>query len=591
MYVYLDFESYYDDEYSLKKMPTAQYVRDRRWRCLGAAIAFGSSEPVYVQPDLLPSVFEKLDWSRATLVVHNAGFDLMVLTHHYGHHPNRVIDTVSVARWLISQGHLEPDMSASLYALAPLVGMTKGDTSTAIAAGGQALADYGLDDLEIMRRFLGFAMQYPIPDLEWDLIDIHAKLSGDPVLDIDIEMLDTIALSRDKYKHIYDKLRKDDVFARLLSDVGVECETKTTPKGNVKYAFAKTDTFMQDLQQHRSPIVQKLGEMRSEAYSSINHTRARRLCDIGAPLPVPVVYYGTHTGRSSGSDNLNMLNLPRVTDTTQPSLRRSIRAQPGHKLVICDSGQIEARVVNYLAGQDDALDRFRAADAGEAVDAYRQFGGLYVYNVPPEDIGKRDHRRYVAKQAVLGLGFGQGVRGFVEYCAQFGIVVEPEEARHVVEVYRRTHSRVSRYLWDATLREVLSSGRQVLRSGRVLTYPDIHSGVDAYGKSAYFFRRPSIFSGSGKRRRVQKIWHGLTTENAVQAEARDIVLWQIVQMHKAGWRLVLTTYDEGVWHVPEDQAEACLDDALTWFRTAPPWMPGLPLTGEGVISDDYGVKP
>lgn len=397
---------------------------------------------------------------------------------------------------------------------------------------------------------------------------------------------------REQSPEMYKALRKDANFAAVLRRFGIEPRTKTTPKGNEKYAFAAKDAQMLELLEHPSPYISRSAELKLEAHSSINHTRAARFLSVGAPMPAPELYYGAHTGRSAGEDKLNMLNLPRAPkDENRPSLRRALRAQPGHKLVIVDSGQIEARVVNYLAGQDDALERFRRADRGEDVDPYRQFGGQYLYHVPPHEIGKGDERRQIAKAAVLALGFGQGPGGFQGYCAGMGIAVDAGEAERVVQVYRATHQRVVG-LKREYLDRVLQTGQQTLLTGRKLLYPDIHSFFDEEkGRHVTAYRRAAIFSkGARGARNTVKLWGGFCVENRVQADARDVVLWQTVQLARR-YRVVMSTYDEAVFHVPEQDADQCLADALHVFSTAPPFAPGLPVVGEGVISDHYGAKP
>lgn len=111
MLIIFDFESYYDKEYSLSKMPTHAYVRDDRWKCLGCGFQFGlDGEPFYTE-DPEP-VFRKIDaygWDKVILVAHNASFDGTVLTERFGgRKPGKWLDTSLIVRWAIAQGHLPP---------------------------------------------------------------------------------------------------------------------------------------------------------------------------------------------------------------------------------------------------------------------------------------------------------------------------------------------------------------------------------------------------------------------------------------------------------------------------------------------------
>src|SRR5690625_7179339 len=79
--IYLDFETYYDQGYSLQNLPTAQYVRDERFQALGAAVAAGHGHTAWLPFD---ESGDGLDVLRTAIpgaagVAHNAAFDAAVL--------------------------------------------------------------------------------------------------------------------------------------------------------------------------------------------------------------------------------------------------------------------------------------------------------------------------------------------------------------------------------------------------------------------------------------------------------------------------------------------------------------------------------
>ena len=83
----IDFESYFDDEYSLKKMSTIEYILDKRFDLLGMAFQFfnptdGCIGSFVEKPHLL--AWLKKDYNKYTVVCHNAKFDISVLYHHFG---------------------------------------------------------------------------------------------------------------------------------------------------------------------------------------------------------------------------------------------------------------------------------------------------------------------------------------------------------------------------------------------------------------------------------------------------------------------------------------------------------------------------
>jgi len=88
-------------------------------------------------------------------------------------------------------------------------------------------------------------------------------------------------------------------------------------------------------------------EARLKVKSTLERTRAQRFLDISkrGRLPVPLNYYGAHTGRWSASEGggVNVQNMKRGS-----FLRKAILAPTGHDLVVCDLSQIEPRVLAWL---------------------------------------------------------------------------------------------------------------------------------------------------------------------------------------------------------------------------------------------------
>jgi hypothetical protein len=83
-----------------------------------------------------------------------------------------------------------------------------------------------------------------------------------------------------------------------------------------------------------------------------------------------------------------------------------------------------------------------------------------------------------------------------------------------------------------------------------------------------------------------KLYGGLLVENIVQCLARIIVAQQLLQLANQ-WRIVNMVHDEGVFCVPEDQAEDCLKEAERVFSIPPAWCADLPVAGEGIITQEY----
>ena len=563
----LDFETYYDSEYSLTKMTTPEYLRDPRFRVLGCAVHRTGAPAHYLEPDEIGPYLAR--YTGEVCVAHNAPFDAAIAYQQYGFSPRRWVCTLMMARYCIAQGVLPPDLRVGLAALGTYYGMEKGNTAAAVAAGGQALRDYALNDLVITLKVLRELAPH-VPALERDLIDLHTRMAAEPVLDLDVPLLQALSEGEAIPERLAAICRSRDQFARVLTAKGVTVETKPGKRGDIP-AVAKTDAFMQKLQHHPDPVVQRLAEIRLAVASTIKESRAQRLLAVGAPLPVPLKYYGAHTGRASGEEKLNLQNLP--SRGPAGKLREAIRAPEGHQLVIVDSAQVEVRVLAWLAGCEDLLGAFR-----RGADPYREFGAK-LYGCRPDEV--TDGQRKIAKAAVLALGFGQGANGFLAYCERSGVTLEQgvTEAHSIVQVYRAVHREVPQ-LWTQCEQGVTRTGKQQLPSGRVLTYP----GLRREGRETVYTKH-SIFSKSRGGDTV-KVWGGLATENLVQAVARDVVMWQTLQLREK-YRVVLSVHDEAVMVVPHEQVEEALRDAEEAFARVPSWAQGLPVKGEAKASAVY----
>lgn len=572
----LDFETYYSKEFSLKNMPTMQYIRDPRFCVEGMALQLHGAAPRWIPAPAVASVLAALPWGEIEVVCHNAQFDGAILAERYGVYPKRYFCTMFAAQYLISQGELDSELWPSLANCADIVGMEKGDLTKCQTEA--ELAAYACQDAAITTRlYEEFAPA--LPEVEQDIIDLHVRMAAEPRLDLDVEKLTRLARQDEALEAHFDKLRNETTFAAMLNALGVNPEYKVTNKGNAKLAIAKTDSFMQKLLVHSDVRVRKLALARQKAGSTIERTRSQRFIDVGAPLPVPLMYYGAHTGRSSGLDKLNMQNLKR--DGEQ---RSCLRAPEGHSIVTVDSSQIEVRVLAWLAREEWLLDTFR-----QGRDPYSVFASRYLYPQDYDDLRAKvkagdataKTQRQVAKAAVLALGFGQGAGGFLAYCERSGVPMDAATAERTVQIYRDAHPNVRR-LWKSAEQEVKISGCQVLPSKRKLVYPKLRIGADGLE-----YQRCAVFRKT-KSEGFVNLWHGLLTENLVQAAARDVVFSQALMLARKGWKIVNLVHDQVDMIVPDEQVEAAAADAQVAFGVTPKYMPKLPLACEVSTSKVYG---
>src|ERR1700743_576883 len=450
--VVLDFETYFDDNYTLSKMTTESHIRDPRFEAHGAAIKWDkATSAVWYDQRELAYILKEEDWSDVFLIHHHAQFDGFILGHHYGVRPAMFGCTLSMSRLLLGN-HL----SVSLEAVRKHFGIASKTTpynafrnkrwSELSQPIRDQIASGACDEVESIWKLFGMFMQQGFPVEELGVIDSVIRMFTDPVLVGDQDLLAKVwqneaPKKQDRLQALgvaAEELASADRFADLLRSQGVEPETKTSPKGNEIYAFAKNDQFMRDLLEDENDTVRALAEARLGEKSTLLQPRAATLGWMASrgPMPVYLRYSGAATLRFSGGDGANWQNFKRGSD-----IRRAICAPEGFLLAPIDLSQVECRVLAYLSGQQDQLEQFRIG-ADPYVDIASKFYG--------REITKKDAaERGTGKQAILSCGYGSGPPKF-QATAKLGIYGPPVhleliEAQKFVNLYRATHPEAVKY--------------------------------------------------------------------------------------------------------------------------------------------------
>lgn len=284
-----------------------------------------------------------------------------------------------------------------------------------------------------------------------------------------------------------------------------------------------------------------------------------------------LLYCGAGTGRFSGSGGFNMQNLHKG-EHHGVDMRGLFIPRPGHKFIISDLSQIEARVLLYLAGDMQQLDVIASGTSVYEAHA-RATMGWTGGKLKEEDPGLYA----LAKARVLGLGYGCGKVRFRDLADRMaGVKLTEEEAARQVEAYRSSNPKITA-LWSSldTRLHMSMGGDFVMKllSGRKLTYRNVHP---FFGEWLCTLQGRNVTSYGGK-----------LTENLVQATARDIFCGQLLAIADAGFTIRFHVHDEAIVEVPEQHAEAAAAEINAIMSTAPSWAPGLPLAAETIIAGKY----
>lgn len=619
----IDYESEYDSDYTLTKLSTEEYLRDKRFKAHGAALKFQANIPARWYPEKeLRWVLANEDWSDTFMVCHHGQFDHAISAWHYNVHPKMLGDTLAMSRLLLGN-----HTSVSLDSVRKHFGFPpkttpyhafRGKTWEQLTPAEQeALADGCCDEVESIWKIFGL-LHKDFPPEEYAVIDTTIRMFVEPILGADVDLLAKVweDEARKKAANLAAlnvtaaDLQSANRFADLLRECGVEPETKDGKNGPI-FQFAKTDPFMQELLEHDDDRVRTLAEARLGQKSSLMQTRAETLGWMASrgPLCVYLRYAGAGTLRVSGGDGANWLNFKR-----RSAIRKAILAPPGYLLAPVDSSQIECRVLHWLAGgpDDPVLQQFR-----DGLDPYAilatGFYGEKIYKPAPDDPRKDEleAKRGAGKQARLMCGYGSGPPKY-QATARAGLYgpridMDLDTATRHVNIYRDETPSVcakntgywaqaGRMLSRLAGGEPADWGPLHIRDKRIYLpngCPLIYDTLEFHRPDGEEREKCREFETDGywrvrTRHGWKTMWGSKLVQNICEAVSRVIVSQAMTRITNRGFRVLNWPYDELLILVKRDgtenqQLEWCLQE----MRRTPDWLPGLPLDAEGSLGERY----
>ena len=616
--VTLDFETFYETGFSLTNFTTEEYIRHEKFQVIGVGIKIDDGETKWVTGthNAIKQELDTIDWKSSVLLCHNTQFDGGILSFIFNIIPAVYLDTLSMAR--AKHG---VDVGGSLAFLVEKYNLGRKGTEV-VDAKGKRLEDFSVADLvqygsycknDVELTYKLFQVLAPeFPESEIKLIDLTLRMYTEPVLEVDDGLLQDrleevqleksellkglmIRMECETEECVRAKLASNKQFAEILQELGVVVPLKVSPAtGKDTFALAKGDQGFLDLCEHEDPFIQELCRVRLGTKSTIEESRIERFIGIGSrnkgKLPIPLKYYGAHTGRWAGSDKVNFQNLP-ARDKKKKALKNAVVAPEGYRVINCDSSQIEARVLVWLAGQNDVVKWYE-----EGRDVYSEFASkIYGKTITKDD----KTERAVGKTCILGLGYGTGSTKLQQTLKiSAGVDLDDQECKRLVGVYRQVNNKVidlwkacddalqdmsswedgkAPYYLDAHKSLLITPKGIKLPNGLYIYYPDLKWDTSE-AKSKFTYK---------SRRGVNSIWGGSVVENVVQALARIIVGEQMIEINKK-YRPVLTVHDAVVNVVPETEVDEALSFITSTMSTPPIWATGLPVACEAHHGASYG---
>ena len=602
----VDFETHYSKTYSLTKLTTEEYVRDPQFEVIGVAVKVNDAETGWASGthEQIATWLRQFPWDESIALAHNAMFDGSILNWRYGIKPKFWVDTLCMGRALHGV-----EVSGSLAALVERYGIGEKGTEVNNALGKRRedftpeelsrYGDYCINDVELTYKLFDCMVKAGFPRPEMKLIDVTTRMFTEPVLGLNLPLLEQhLEDVRDRKATLLATCQLDDngvlmsnpKFAELLKSFGVEPPVKISlTTGKEAWAFAKSDEGFKALLEHPDDRIQALVAARIGAKSTLEETRTERFIGIAKRglMPVPLRYYAAHTGRWGGLDSLNLQNLP-SRGANAGRLKTSITAPPDSVIIDCDSSQIEARVLAWLAGQQDVVAAFANKE-----DVYKKMASK-IYGKVEADISTSE--RFIGKTTVLGAGYGMGAPKFKDQLKTFGVDAPLEECRRIIAAYREVNWAVVGLWKQAQIVLTALSQRSLAQFGKEGVLALVPDEQAIRLPNGLLLRYEGLAPEQGEkgvqytyktRRGRVKIYGGKVVENVVQALARIVVGEQMLRVAKK-YRPVLTVHDAVACVARQEEAAEARVYVEECMRWVPEWAEGLPVNCESGVGANYG---
>lgn len=593
---FLDFETFWSETHTLKKMSPIEYCMHPETELQLLSIKFDNyPTDVFVGEDQIRHMVSKIDWSTKFVIAHNgSGFDHIINAWRLGIRPAMWGCTLAMARPI----HAKTE-GLSLGKLVQHYGLGVKDNRALIQTRGKKLKDFTSQELQDMIRYnrdgdteqcaaLFHKLKVHFTPAELWHIDCNIRMLVEPQFELDTGLLETaLSIERsNKHKALLDlakllqpegmdwgdeavvaewvreQMASAPKFSAVLESRGVEVPmkwSKTNPDNQIP-AIAKTDEAMEELLDSDDEVVAAAARARLSTKSTQLETRIQsflKTYEVVGKLPVPAHYYGADTtGRDSGF-LYNMLNLPRVNPDkpkVSDALRNSVRAPKGKVVMVRDSSGIELRVNHTLWKVQRSMDGWAAKPNW---DLYRDTAAQ-MYSCKVEDVQKP--QRHYAKVLELACGYQQGGKTFRQTARiQGGLRLTLAQSEQGVQFWRGRYPEISAgrdaphpggWARCQNALHYIERGDEVyidkwqlcrtekdaivLPSGRRIRYPNLRQEyVEQYRDvNGERVKKRELVWVYGDGRHRAFIYGGKVDENIVQAMARDIIFAQALEF----WR-------------------------------------------------------
>lgn len=483
-------------------------------------------------------------------------------------------------------------------------------------AGWEAFTAYNRRDVEVELAIHERLATFPMPEAEWDTYALDQQINDTGIL-LDAVLVDN-AVECDRQHRAATLARAQELTGLENPNSPIQLKEWLATHGCHMASLTKTEVATA-LDTATGPVKEAL-EFRGElAKSSVKKYEAmQHVAGSDGRGRGFLQFYGAgRTGRFAGrlvqvqnlprnylpdldearalvrTGNFDAIGLlyPSVPDTLSQLIRTAFIPTEAHRFVVADFSAIEARVIAWLAGETTTLNAFEEGKDLYCETASRMFG------VPVEKHGINADLRQKGKIAVLACGYQGGI-GALKAMGALQMGLAEHELQPLVDAWRAANPNIV-VLWaqiNAAAIDVITTRQPTrvgplrftvesgiffieLPSGRRLAYVKPRLGENRFGGTSILYDGIS----TGRKWGTLETYGGKLTENIVQAIARDLLVYGMHQVARAGHRIVMHVHDE----IVVETTTASVDEICGRMATAPDWAAGLPLAADGYQCEFY----
>lgn len=489
---------------------------------------------------------------------------------------------------------------------------------------------YVINDVASMREIVQELDQYVIPEFERQNYILDQKIN-DAGIEVDISFAQhAVEIDTKNSKYLSEKMREltqlenpnslPQLKKWLLDVTGKEIKSLTK------------DTIPGLIDEIESEVVTEVLELKlkSGKTSITKYTRMLACACEDVRAHGLFQYYGANrTGRWAGR-LIQMQNLPRnyikdlqgardtiaagddelaelfygdISSLLSQLIRTAFVAKKDHVFAVADFSAIEARVIAWLAGEKWRMDVFNSHGKIYEASAAMMFG------VPIEDVTKGSAYREQGKIAELALGYQGSVGAMTSMCETYKVEMPDTKKKSIVDAWRnqspaivalwaridklskralRSPGTTHQYSEGTEQNLIFEYDRQVLTiqlpSGRKLFYYHPTFSKNKWDRESIKYRG---MDQTTKQWSWVDTYGGKLTENIVQAIARDLLAFSMLNLDEHQYDIVMHVHDESICEVPKDKAEGYLAMMCDIMSIRPDWAQELPLVADGYLTPFY----